>query len=148
MKTATGFLLLLLMAGAAAPASLEEQAHDLEGQLIAPCCWRQSVADHLSPEADRMRGEIRTLLQEGKSQEEILNFYVTQYGQAILAKPPYRGFNVLAYVLPGCFLLLLGGGLGWVAIKSRRQSAAPLGEVVPPSGYTVRLEQALKELER
>lgn len=147
MKTATGLFLVLLMAGAATPVPLEEQARDLERLLIAPCCWRQPVADHFSAEADQMRGEIRALLGEGKTQEEILDFYVAQYGQAILAKPPYRGFNLLAYVLPGCFLLVLGGGLGWIAVKSRRRPTAPLEKAVPPSGYALQLEQALKELE-
>ncbi|MBI2504502.1 MAG: cytochrome c-type biogenesis protein CcmH [Candidatus Latescibacteria bacterium] len=147
MKTTTGLLLMFLMAGAAAPASLEEQARELERQLIAPCCWRQPVADHLSGEADRMRGEISALLQEGKSQEEVLNFYVAQYGQAILAKPPYRGFNLLAYVLPGFFLLVLGSGLGWIAIRSRQRPAAPLEEAAPPGGYAIQLERALREME-
>lgn len=147
MKTATGLFLMLLMAGGAAPATLEEQAHQLERLLIAPCCWRQPVVDHFSAEADQMREEIRALLQEGKTQEEILAFYVAQYGQAILAKPPYRGFNLLAYVLPGCFLLVLGGGLGWVAIKSRQRPAVtPLPQVPLTSTYAAQLEQELKEL--
>ena len=148
MKTARGLFLVLLMAGAAAPANLEEQARELERQLIAPCCWRQPVSDHLSAESDRLRGEIRTLLGEGKTQEEILDFYVAQYGQAILAKPSYQGFNLLAYILPGFFLLVLGGGLGWIAVKSRRRPAtAPLPQEPPPSVYATQLERELKELE-
>ncbi|MCC7263154.1 MAG: cytochrome c-type biogenesis protein CcmH [Candidatus Latescibacteria bacterium] len=147
MKASTWLLLVPLMAGVAAPVTLEEQAHQLERLLIAPCCWRQPVADHISAEAGQMRGEIRVLLQEGKTQEEILAFYVAQYGQAILAKPPYQGFNLLAYVLPGCFLLVLGGGLGWMAIKSRqRPAAAPPPPASFPSAYAAQLEQELKEL--
>lgn len=148
MKTARGLFLVLLMAGAATPAPLEEQARELERLLIAPCCWRQPVSDHLSAEADQLRGEIRALLGEGKTQEEILAFYVAQYGQAILAKPPYRGFNLLAYILPGCFLLALGGGLGWLMLGNRRRPtvASPPQEPLP-SSYAARLEQELKQLE-
>ncbi|MCC7263936.1 MAG: cytochrome c-type biogenesis protein CcmH [Candidatus Latescibacteria bacterium] len=148
MKAMTGVLLLLLMVGAAAPATLEEKARELERQLIAPCCWRQPVADHLSAESDRLRGEIRALLGEGKTQEEILDFYVAQYGQAILAKPSYQGFNLLAYILPGVFLLALGGGLGWIVVKGRQRPAAALLPQEPlPSAYAAQLSQELKEME-
>lgn len=147
MKTVAR-LLLLLMVGAATADSLGEQARELERLLIAPCCWRQPVADHLSAEADQLRREIRALLGEGRTKEEILDFYVAQYGQAILAKPPYRGFNLLAYALPGFFLLVLGGGLGWIALRSRRRPAgAALPREAPPNGYAARLEQELKELD-
>ena len=147
MKKTIGLLLLLLMAGAAAAVDLEGQAHELERLLIAPCCWRQPVADHLSAEADQMRAGIRALLQEGKTKDEILDFYVAQYGQAILAKPPYRGFNLLAYALPGVFLLFLGGGLAWVLASSRRRPAlAPLSKEALPSCYATQLERELKEM--
>jgi cytochrome c-type biogenesis protein CcmH len=148
MRTAIASFLILLLAGAVTPAPLEEQARELEKILIAPCCWRQPVADHLSAESDQMRAEIRALLQEGRTKEEILDFYVAQYGQAILAKPSYQGFNLLAYILPGFFLLVLGGGLGWIAVKSRRRPAtAPLPQEPLPSAYAARLERELEELE-
>jgi cytochrome c-type biogenesis protein CcmH len=148
MTTSSALFAVLLLAGAAAPAPHGEQARELERLLIAPCCWRQPVADHFSAEADQLRGEIRALLQEGKTQEEILDFYVARYGKAILAKPPYQGLDLLAYVLPGCFLLLLGGGLGWIAVKSRRRpAAAPPPDTPLPDAYAARLERELKELE-
>lgn len=85
---------------------LEEEAKAIEGMLIAPCCWRQPVAVHYSPAADEIRSKIRTMLTEGKTRQEILESYVAEYGDKILAKPPAKGFNLLAYFLPVLFLML------------------------------------------
>jgi cytochrome c-type biogenesis protein CcmH len=85
---------------------LEKEAKAIEGMLIAPCCWRQPVAVHYSPKADEIRSTIREMLRSGQSRQEILNSFVTEYGDKILAKPPARGFNLLAYLLPVLFLVL------------------------------------------
>jgi cytochrome c-type biogenesis protein CcmH len=87
---------------------LEKEAKAIEGLLIAPCCWRQPVSVHYSPAADEIRTEIRRMLRSGLTRQEILDTYVVEYGDQILAKPPAEGFNLLAYLLPLAFLVLGG----------------------------------------
>jgi len=102
---------------AQAPQALEQQAKAIETMLIAPCCWSQQVSVHQSPASDEIKASIRKLLAEGKTQQQILDAAVAQYGDRILAEPPARGFSGLLYVLPWIFL---AGSVGLVVFVVRR----------------------------
>ena len=103
-------------------AALEKEAKHLETLIIAPCCWRQPVSDHQSPDATRVKAEIRQMLAEGKNQEEILDHYVGIYGARILSIPPQEGFNRTAFLMPALFTIL---GLVVVGVVLRKwQSSA------------------------
>ena len=143
MKTAV-LLALVLLASSAQGMALEEKARELERELISPCCWRQPVSEHASPAAEEVRREIRTLLQKGKTPQEILDFYVEQYGKIILSKPPFEGFDLLVYVLPGVFLIVLGVWLSHYLARNRQRTSdvqAPPVEGV----YAAVLERELRE---
>jgi cytochrome c-type biogenesis protein CcmH len=102
---------------AQAPQALEQQAKAIEAMLIAPCCWSQQVSVHSSPASDEIKANIRKLLAEGKTQQQILDAAVAQYGDRILAEPPARGFSGLLSVLPWVFL---AGSVGLVVFVVRR----------------------------
>lgn len=143
-------LLTLSAAAAAAPPDLEQRARKLETRLIAPCCWRQPVADHLSEDSDRMKREIRVLLGQGRTDDEILAHYVQEYGQAILSQPPYQGFYLLAYLLPPAFLAGLGWALYRYLARSRQVAVPAAPAVAPPENspaYAAQLAQALRDLD-
>ena len=86
----------------------EALARKIDGELIAPCCWTQTVADHQSDIATQMKAQTRALIAQGKTESEILDSYVASYGPEILASPRARGFNLLAYVLPFAVFLVAG----------------------------------------
>jgi cytochrome c-type biogenesis protein CcmH len=145
-------LMLVGLAVAASPdqAVVEREAKQIERMLIAPCCWTQPVSDHYSAEADQIRTGIRTMLASGKTRQQILDAYVAQYGERILAEPPARGFKASLYVLPWIFLLL-GGAVVFVAIR-RLQSARPAeaaSEAPAPidDPYAERLDEELRDLD-
>jgi len=115
---------LWLAVAAADPQSLEREAKQLEAALMAPCCWAQQVSLHQSPAADEIRQNIRRLLAEGKTRQQILDFYVAEYGDRILAEPPARGFSRLIYVAPWIFLV---GSVGLVVVVIRRLRPATAG---------------------
>ena len=99
------------------PQAIEQQAKKLEAMLIAPCCWSQQVSVHSSPASDEIKTNIRKLLADGKTQQQILDAYVAEYGDRILAEPPARGFSGLLYVLPWIFIT---GSIGLVVVVIRR----------------------------
>lgn len=111
---------LWLAVAAADPQALEIQAKQLETELMAPCCWAQQVSLHQSPAADEIKQNIRKLLAEGKTSQQILDIYVAEYGDRILAEPPARGFSRLIYVAPWVFLV---GSIGLVVVVIRRLRA-------------------------
>ncbi|GAB4254722.1 MAG: hypothetical protein Kow00109_30030 [Acidobacteriota bacterium] len=125
----------------------EKEAKAIENLLIAPCCWRQPVAVHYSQAADDVRAEIRQLLAQGLTRQEILDHFVAEYGPQILAKPKAEGFGATAYYLPVLFLLA-GGGVALLVIRRLRPSpaaataASPL-PAKPDKKYSERLEREL-----
>lgn len=141
-------LLIALIAGAAMASDLDKRALDLEKKLMAPCCWTQTLNNHNSAISGDMRREIRQMLANGKTDGEILDFFIAQYGKRILARPPAEGFNWAAYVLP-VFFLLAGAWMVQGVLKHWRlakTSARPKGVVGPIDGvYAERLARELRE---
>ena len=78
----------------------------LTHELIAPCCWREPIAIHRSPEALQMLEEVEKLVVAGYSESEIKNIYVSRYGPRILADPPGKGWYWL-YLIPLGLLISL-----------------------------------------
>jgi cytochrome c-type biogenesis protein CcmH len=125
---------LLLALGAAGTAAASEQQPtlpELERELICPTC-HESLAVSNSPIADRMRAFISARIAAGDTKSEIKSKLVDQFGESVLAAPPKRGFNLLAWLLPFAGLGLGGAAL---AVLARRWSRAREDEVpTDPSG--------------
>jgi cytochrome c-type biogenesis protein CcmH len=131
---------LLLIAGLlptpspAAATDLETQVREIAQQLRCPVCQGLSVADSPSELAHEMRAVMREQLQQGKTREDVLDYFVQRYGEWILLAPPKRGFNLVIWILP--FALLPVGAMAiyvgtrrWVG--NRHASAAPSTEIDP-----------------
>jgi cytochrome c-type biogenesis protein CcmH len=103
----------------------KEQYHRICQKLIAPCCWRQSVDSHSSPAADQVRTEVARMIQAGKPDRAILDFFITKYGHRILGEPEGMTWVVLT-IVP--LLVLAGGGtlLGAFLLRPRGTPAVPL----------------------
>jgi len=142
---------LWLAVATADPQALEREAKQLEAKLMAPCCWAQQVSLHQSQAADEIKQNIRRLLADGKTSQQILDLYVAEYGDRILAEPPARGFSRLIYVAPWVFL---AASLGLVVVVIRRLravSSAPArteSAVPPPSdAESERIDEELRNLD-
>jgi cytochrome c-type biogenesis protein CcmH len=128
-------------------AQIDKKAREIEDNLIAPCCWTQPVSGHYSEVADKIRKEVREMVAAGKSRDEILDHYVAEYGERILAAPRAKGFNRLVYILPW-LALLLGAWLLVVLLKKLRapvQTSTPAP--MPDARYTQAVEKEMKDLE-
>ena len=80
-------------------------ATDIKRSLISPCCWAGTVydLDH-NPE---MEEQINQFIFQGKTKQEILEYYIGLYGERILAVPIAEGFNIMVWVTP-----ILAGMIG------------------------------------
>src|SRR6266702_7056379 len=89
--------------------TLDQQMHDVASQLKCLVCQGESVADSPAILSQQMRGVIRQQLQSGKSEQEVIQYFVSRYGDRILLSPPWQGLTLLAWLVP--VALLLGGTL-------------------------------------
>lgn len=116
---------LVLAAGVWGQTQDRERIRRLEEKLIAPCCWSESVASHRSEIAAEMRAEIARMVQEGKSDREILDYYKAKYGTRILMEPEGQ-LRIWAYTVP---IIASIAGLAFVVWLIRRmlrqQPASP-----------------------
>jgi cytochrome c-type biogenesis protein CcmH len=140
------------LAQPAADPAQEKEAKQIEAMVIAPCCWSQQVSVHQSPAADEVRKDIRKQIAEGKTRQQILDAYLAQYGERILAEPPARGFTRTLYVLPVLLLVLSGVVLSFVVTRMARQPALAGGPAEPPAAesrdaYGEKLNEELRDLD-
>lgn len=90
----------LLTVTAVAGPSLEDQVYAIARELMCPVCAGQTVAESNSQLAVQMREEIRTRLARGESREQIIAFFVGQFGESVLATPPRRGLGLAVWLAP------------------------------------------------
>ena len=102
--------LALLIAFQVNADTLEDQIADISGELMCPVCEGQSVAESNAQLARDMRAIIKTKLLEGNTKEEIIDYFISSYGETILASPPPRGFSVILWLLP-VLSVLIGGAI-------------------------------------
>ena len=131
--------------------ALEAEARQIETEVIAPCCWSQQVSVHQSPAADQMRADIRAMLADGRSHDQVLDAFVAEYGERILAVPRARGYKLSLYVLPVVLLVASALVLGLIVKRmAGRGALAPAGGPVPGDAdgqYQDRLTEELRDLD-
>jgi cytochrome c-type biogenesis protein CcmH len=126
---------------------------DISKQLICQCGCTMVLLNCSHAECGS-RGAMTTLIGEklaqGQSDAEIVQFFVAQYGEQVLASPPKRGFNLTAWILPFAGLLF-GIGLIYVALnkwvrQGRYSTAGAITEAEEgDEEYRQRVEKELAE---
>ncbi len=93
----------------------------LTEKLRCLVCQGQSVADSHSDFSNDIRREVQRLMEEGKTDLEVIAFLVERYGDFILYEPPVKESTILLWAGPFVLLLLGGGILVFVLIKRSRR---------------------------
>jgi cytochrome c-type biogenesis protein CcmH len=123
MNTIAAVVLLLSSAVRLTPQQTAE-VNRLEEALLAPCCYSQSIARHMSPEAEQVRHEVTEMVASGRSENEILEHYKAIYGERILIVPDGSTGKVL-FSLPVVAFVVCSGMLFWILrrmLKARADS--------------------------
>ena len=120
---------VLVRAAVAAP-TLEDQTYAIARELMCPVCAGQTVAESNAPLAQQMREIIRERLQRGGTREEILEFFVAQFGESVLAVPPKRGVALTLWISP---VLAFAVGIAALIVYLRRMIRKPSAATPPPA---------------
>ena len=108
-------------AALAADPVAEKRLQHLSEELRCLVCQNQTIADSNADLANDFRREIRKLIAEGRSDQEILDFVVARYGDFVRYRPPLKGTTLLLWFGP---LLLLMAGIGGLFVFLRRRTRA------------------------
>ena len=131
-------LSMALAAFAPRPASLDDRARAIDGQLRCPTCQGLSIADSPATSAAQMRELVREQLAAGATDDEVRAFFVARYGRWILLDPPAAGVDVALWLVPPLIV-----ALGALIVVRRARPRTAGGEHGPawgkPAGATGRL---------
>ena len=119
-------------------------ATNIKQSLISPCCWAGTVydLDH-NPE---MEEQINQFISQGKTKQEILEYYIGLYGERILAVPIAEGFNIMVWVTP-----ILAGmiGITFLFFFLRTPNDIPSSVISAPSevAFDDEIEKELQKMD-
>ncbi len=126
--------LLLVSMAAAAPidtyefkdAKSQKRATDLAAELRCPQCQNQNLHDSNSPIAMDMRLQVYQMVEEGKSNEEIITYFTSRYGDFVRYRPAFDNRTYMLWLGPVLFLMV---GVGIAFLFAQRQRRDVAGEV-------------------
>lgn len=98
----------------------EQRFRVLLDELRCPKCQNQSLADSDAGIAQDMRARVEIMIKEGKSNDEIVDYFVSRYGDFVSYRPPVTPTTSILWLAP---LLLLGSGAVIIVLLLRRASA-------------------------
>ena len=101
----------------------EQRLIAISEEMRCLVCQNESLAGSRSDLANDLRREIRVLIVEGKTDEQIRNFMVERYGDFVLYRPPVKPITWLLWIGP--FVILLAGIIGLMVYLRRRNQSMP-----------------------
>ncbi|HSM71612.1 MAG TPA: cytochrome c-type biogenesis protein CcmH [Anaerolineales bacterium] len=126
----------------------DDEVNRIAKQLYCPVC-ESTPLDVCPTEACRQwRDLIRKMLSEGKSEEEIKQYFVAQYGARVLDEPPNR---FISYVVPvaafllGAFLLFRGFRMWIRPVETEAGPTENEAQSVPQDDYIQKFEEEMKK---
>ncbi|MGO2242769.1 MAG: cytochrome c-type biogenesis protein [Halomonas sp.] len=133
LMRAVAAMLIMIVAFSAAAGGIElrqfddpvmqARYHDLTATMRCPLCENQAIGDSNAPIAADMRDRIYQLLQEGRSDIEIVDHMVQRFGEYILYNPRLENRTYLLWGLP-IALVILGALVVLLMIRARRNASA------------------------
>ena len=101
--------------------AVEKRLVAISSELRCLVCQNESLSGSHAELANDLRREIRTLIKDGKSDSEIMDFMVNRYGDFVRYRPPLKGTTLLLWFGPALFLF---GGLSVLVLYLRRRNKA------------------------
>jgi len=120
--------------------ALEARARALSAQLRCMVCQNQSIDDSNAELARDLRLLVRERLANGDSDEAVIDYVVSRYGEFVLLNPRLRGETLLLWGAP---LVLFLAGAAAMALFVRKRGGKPTGTPLSDA-EKAELERALK----
>ncbi|MEZ5501865.1 MAG: cytochrome c-type biogenesis protein [Halioglobus sp.] len=122
---------------------LEARYQTLSEELRCPKCQNQNIADSNAPIAQDLRKLLHEQLEQGASDDEILDYMVARYGEFVRYRPRFGGATAILWLAP---MLLLLAGIAIVVVMLRVRARATRSGAVALSAQEQARLQSLLEL--
>ncbi|MDA4848125.1 cytochrome c-type biogenesis protein [Hoeflea poritis] len=124
--------------------ALEARARDISAGLRCLVCQNQSIDDSDADLAKDLRVLVRQRLVEGDSDQEVVGYIVSRYGEFVLLKPRFSARTLILWATPAIILL---GGLAYLMANARRRKT--VAEAQPLSNQEqAELQKVLRSRDR
>lgn len=107
----------------------EQRLITISEEMRCLVCQNESLAGSRSDLANDLRREIRTLIKEGKSDEQIRSFMVDRYGDFVLYRPPVKPITWLLWIGPFVILVI---GIAFLFSYLRRRNTLATTKTLSP----------------
>ncbi|MBL0936160.1 MAG: cytochrome c-type biogenesis protein CcmH [Rhizobiaceae bacterium] len=107
--------------------ALEARARALSGELRCMVCQNQSIDDSDAELARDLRVLVRERIAAGDSDDAVMDYVVSRYGEFVLLRPTFTARNALLWGMP-VILLAVGGGFLVFSARRRKTVAAGLSD--------------------
>ena len=94
-----------------------------------------------------MHRQVLALLDRGLTDEQVVQAFVDEHGQAVLMAPPKKGFNLAAYFVPGIAIIVASAVL-WVVLRRWTRATAPTPGAAVAAGAPQGSPEELARLQR
>jgi cytochrome c-type biogenesis protein CcmH len=145
MLTLAAILVATGNVAAQQPTPSDDLVNQVASQIYCPLCQNVRLDVCPTQACAQWRDLIRQDLAAGWSAKQIEDYFVQQYGPAVLAEPPAQGWNLLAYIVP---LVVLLASIVFVVRIFRRAAKPPQAPLprtsLPEDPYLSRLEDELQ----
>jgi cytochrome c-type biogenesis protein CcmH len=109
---------------------LEARARALSQGLRCLVCQNESIDDSGAALAHDIRVLVRERIKAGDSDQQVLDFLVSRYGEFVLLKPPLSRHTAILWALPPGLLLI---GIATMIVMARRRSVLPVSQALTPA---------------
>jgi cytochrome c-type biogenesis protein CcmH len=119
------FIAILLVPALLWSAAEKPRMEDVAGKLACYCgtCPHLVVTACGCSTADQIKADIQQMIDQGQTEDQILQGYVAKYGQTVLAAPTKSGFNLTAWAVP-FIAFFLGAAILFAYLKKQRSATA------------------------
>ncbi len=127
----------------------DDEVNAVAKKLYCPVCPNTPLDVCETKACEDWRAQIRDQLSAGWSEQQIIDYFVAQYGERVLAEPQRSGFTSLVWMLP-VLAVLFGVVLVWQVLKNWRSVRKPLVNNPPSASVSpeaiARIEKELREM--
>lgn len=101
----------------------EDRVATLGAAIKCPVCQGEAIIDSPSETASAMMELLEEKVAAGETDQQIIDFFQSRFGDGIYLDPPFEGKTVVVWLTP---VVAVAGGLWLIARRRRRPESLPV----------------------